>query len=150
MKKKISITKKVIVIHGPNINLLGVRETSIYGKESFNSINEQICHHASEIGLNCEIFQSNHEGAIIDAIQQSRDDFSGIILNAGAFSHYSYSIRDAISSIHIPCIEVHCSNIYNREDFRSKSVLAPVCAGSIIGFGKYSYLLALSAIKELI
>lgn len=150
MKSKIGLTKKIIVIHGPNINLLGVRETAIYGKETFSSINQQISREAANLRLNCEIFQSNHEGAIIDAIQQARDEFDGIILNAGAFSHYSIAIRDTIAAIHVPCIEVHCSNIYNRENFRNNSVIAPVCAGSIIGFGKYSYLLALSAIKELI
>ncbi len=142
--------KRVIVIHGPNINLLGVRETAIYGKESFSSVNEQIAREAAALGLDCAIFQSNHEGEIIDTIQQAGKEFDGIIINAGAYTHYSIAIRDAIAAIHIPCIEVHCSNIHNREAFRSTSMIAPVCAGSIVGFGKYSYLLALSAIKELL
>ncbi|EEG29070.1 3-dehydroquinate dehydratase, type II [[Clostridium] methylpentosum DSM 5476] len=142
--------KRVIVIHGPNINLLGVRETSIYGKESFQSVNEQISHHAAELGLDCEIFQSNHEGELIDIIQQAGSEFDGIVINAGAYTHYSIAIRDAIASVKIPCIEVHCSNIHNREEFRRTSVIAPVCAGQIAGFGKYSYLLGLYAIKELI
>lgn len=142
--------KRVIVIHGPNINMLGVRETAIYGKESFASINEQISRKAVELGLTCEIFQSNYEGQLIDTIQQASGEFDGIIINAGAYTHYSIAIRDAIASIHVPCIEVHCSNIHNREEFRNRSLIAPVCAGTIIGFGKYSYFLALHAIKELI
>lgn len=142
--------KKIIVIHGPNINLIGVREPSIYGKESFQRINEQIAHEADSLGLDCSIFQSNHEGEIIDAIQNAREDFDGIVLNAGAYTHYSYSIRDAIAALNIPCIEVHCSNIHNREEFRQKSVIAPVCAGQIAGFGKYSYILGLYAVKELL
>lgn len=149
MKNRI-IRKKILVIHGPNVNLLGIRETSIYGKESISSINQQITEKANEIGLDCVVFQSNSEGNIIDAIQQAREEVDGIIINAGAYTHYSIAIRDAIAAIHIPCVEVHCSNIYNREDFRSKSVITPVCAGSIIGFGKYSYFLAISAIKDLI
>ncbi|MDE5852960.1 MAG: type II 3-dehydroquinate dehydratase [Oscillospiraceae bacterium] len=149
MKTKIG-RKKVLVIHGPNINLLGVRETSIYGKETLSSINEQITAHATQLGVECEIFQTNHEGEIIDAIQQAREEVDGIIINAGAYTHYSIAIRDAIAAIHIPCVEVHCSNIYNREDFRKTSVISPVCAGSIVGFGKYSYFLAILAIKDLI
>ena len=104
--------KKVIVIHGPNINLLGQRETSIYGKESFGKINEQITHKATELGLDCSIFQSNHEGAIIDAIQQAGEEFDGIVINAGAYTHYSYAIRDAIAAIRLPVVEVHLSNIH--------------------------------------
>lgn len=149
MKNRI-IAKKILVIHGPNVNLLGIRETSIYGKESITSINQQIAEKANEIGLDCVVFQSNSEGNIIDAIQQAREEVDGIVINAGAYTHYSVAIRDAIAAIHIPCVEVHCSNIYNREEFRSKSVITPVCAGSIVGFGKYSYFLAVSAIKNLI
>ncbi|MBC5787730.1 type II 3-dehydroquinate dehydratase [Clostridium facile] len=142
--------KKIIVIHGPNINLIGVRETGIYGKESFQSINEQISAKAAELGLDCSIYQSNHEGDLIDTIQQAREQFDGVIINAGAYTHYSYAIRDAIAAIKIPCVEVHCSNIHAREEFRHNSVIAPVCVGQIAGFGKYSYILALYAIKELI
>ena len=149
LRNKIS-RKKILVIHGPNVNLLGFRETSIYGKESISSINQQITEKAHMLGVDCVVFQSNSEGSIIDAIQQAREEVDGIIINAGAYTHYSIAIRDAIAAIHIPCIEVHCSNIYNREDFRSKSVITPVCAGSIVGFGKHSYFLAISAIKDLI
>ena len=142
--------KQIVVIHGPNINLTGEREASIYGKESFDSINQQILDYCSQMSIKCEIFQSNIEGELINKIQESRHDFDGIILNAGAYTHYSYALRDAIAAVHIPCIEVHFSNIFGREDFRSKSVIAPVCAGSIAGFGKYSYILAINGIAQII
>lgn len=142
--------KHVIVIHGPNINLTGEREASVYGRESFDEINQEILKYASELNLNCEIYQSNIEGELINKIQEARHDFDGIVLNAGAYTHYSYAIRDAIASIHIPCIEVHFSNVYSREEFRRKSVIAPVCAGTIAGFGKYSYLLALRGLTHIV
>lgn len=142
--------KQVLVIQGPNLNLLGERETGIYGKESFEDINNQIRDCASQLGFECDIFQSNHEGDIIDKIQQVRRNCDGIVINLGALTHYSYAIRDAISSIMIPCIEVHYSNIYSREDFRTKSVIAPVCAGHIAGFGKHSYFLALHGLAQMV
>lgn len=142
--------KKILVIHGPNLNLLGERETNIYGRETLGSINLQIAQKAESRGMNCEIFQSNSEGALIDKLHEARKTCDGVIINAGAYTHYSYAIRDAISSIKIPVVEVHCSNIHAREEFRHKSVIAPVCAGSVIGFGKNSYLLAIDAIKDLI
>ena len=142
--------KQVLVIQGPNLNLLGERETGIYGKESFEDINSQIHDCACELGFDCDIFQSNHEGDIIDKIQQVRHNCDGIVINLGALTHYSYAVRDAISSIMIPCIEVNCSNIYSREDFRAKSVIAPVCAGQIAGFGKHSYFLALHGLAQMV
>ncbi|MEG0692271.1 MAG: type II 3-dehydroquinate dehydratase [Oscillospiraceae bacterium] len=142
--------KSILVMHGPNINLTGEREASIYGKESFESINQQIADYAAKLSVNCEIYQSNIEGELINKIHDARNKFDGIVLNAGAYTHYSYAIRDAISAVHIPCIEVHFSNVFGREDFRSKSVIAPVCAGSISGFGKYSYMLALNGLVEII
>ena len=142
--------KKILVIHGPNLNLLWERETNIYGRETLGSINLQIAQKAESRGINCEIFQSNSEGALIDKLHEARKTCDGVIINAGAYTHYSYAIRDAISSIKIPVVEVHCSNIHAREEFRHKSVIAPVCAGSVIGFGKNSYLLAIDAIKDLI
>lgn len=142
--------KSIIVIHGPNINLTGEREASIYGKETFESINQQILDYCLKKSINCEIYQSNIEGEIINKIHESRRDYNGIVLNAGAYTHYSYAIRDAIEAVHIPCIEVHFSNIFGREDFRSKSVIAPVCAGNIAGFGKYSYFLAIDGLMQLI
>ncbi|HCW80722.1 MAG TPA: type II 3-dehydroquinate dehydratase [Ruminococcaceae bacterium] len=143
-------TKKILVLLGPNLNLTGVREKSIYGEETADSINSQIVEYARNLGFDCDIYQSNHEGDLIDRIQAARGCFSGVVINAGALTHYSYALRDAIASVRIPFVEVHMSNIYAREDFRHKSVIAPVCAGQIAGFGKNSYFLALSALKELI
>ena len=128
--------KKILVIHGPNLNLLGEREPGIYGDESYESVNNDIIEHAI----------SNNEGEIIDTLHLARKSFDGVIINAGAYTHYSYAIRDAIAAIRIPVIEVHISNISARDEFRSKSVIAPVCAGSICGFGKDSYILAVDAL----
>lgn len=142
--------KKILVIHGPNLNLLGEREPGVYGSDSFDSINNEILALAVEKGLHCEIFQSNHEGEIIDELHLARKSFDGVILNAGAYTHYSYAIRDAIAAIKIPVIEVHLSNIHARDEFRHTSVIAPVCAGQIAGFGKRSYFLAVEAFKEML
>ena len=139
--------KKVLVIHGPNLNLTGLREPGVYGTVSLADINEEILQTAKEMGLECEVFQSNHEGAIIDKIHQTLEGTDGIILNAGAYTHYSYAIRDALASVKKPCVEVHLSNIHAREEFRKTSVIAPVCVGQICGFGKDSYLLALASLK---
>lgn len=139
--------KKILVIHGPNLNLLGEREPGVYGSDSYESINNEIIEHAISKQFHCEIFQSNHEGEIIDTLHLARKSFDGVILNAGAYTHYSYAIRDAIAAIKIPVVEVHMSNINARDEFRAKSVIAPVCAGSICGFGKYSYLLAVDALS---
>lgn len=135
--------KKVLVIHGPNLNLLGEREPGIYGTDSFESINNEIMQNAKERSLECEIFQSNHEGAIIDKLHEARKEFDGIVLNAGAYTHYSYAIRDAISAIKIPVVEVHLSDIHAREGFRAQSVIQEVCIAQISGFGKKSYFLGL-------
>lgn len=144
------IKRKVLVIHGPNINLLGDRETSIYGKESFESVNDQIVEKAETLGIDCDVFHSNTEGTIISKIQKAKGNYDGIIINAGAYSHYSYAIRDAIAAVKIPTIEVHMSNVYHREEFRRNSVLAAVCAGQIVGFGKHSYFLALYGLDEML
>ena len=142
--------KRVLVIHGPNINLTGERETGVYGKDSFDAINREIRGWAEELGLELvEIFQSNSEGDIIDKIQEKRHDIDGIAANMGAYTHYSIAIRDAIARVHVPCIEVHFANVHSREEFRHKSVIAPVCAGVVCGFGKYSYLLALQGLAKL-
>ena len=140
--------KNVIVIHGPNINLTGEREASIYGKEDFDSINREILEYAARLGMNCESYQSNVEGELINKIQEVRHTCDGIVLNAGAYTQYSSALRDAIASVRIPCVEVHFSNVHSREEFRSKSVIAPVCAGTIAGFGKYSYILALDGLAR--
>ena len=141
--------KKILVIHGPNLNLLGEREPGIYVSDSIENLNSSIIDRARDQGLECEIFQSNHEGAIIDKLHAARKTFDGVIINAGAYTHYSYAIRDAISAIKIPCIEVHISNVFARDEFRSNSVIAPVCKGSISGFGFGSYFLAVQALAEL-
>ena len=140
----------ILVINGPNLNLLGKREPRVYGNDSLLEIQTEIAALAKELGVQVEFFQSNHEGRIIDALHNAMDDMDGVVLNAGAFTHYSYAIRDAIAAIKIPVIEVHMSNIHSREEFRHTSVIAPVCRGSILGFGKNSYLLALRAVKGII
>lgn len=135
----------VLVIHGPNLNLLGKREPDIYGTLTLNEINDKMMAKAKELGIGLEVIQSNHEGAIIDAIQQADLRYDCIIINAAAFTHYSIAIRDALSAISVPAIEVHLSNIYKREPFRHNSVISAVVHGQISGFGVDSYLLALEA-----
>jgi 3-dehydroquinate dehydratase-2 len=135
---------QVLVINGPNLNLLGERKPEIYGELKLDEINKYIEDYFKKTEIN--FFQSNHEGEIIDKIHSAPQKYKGIVINAGAFTHYSYAIRDAIEAISIPTIEVHLSNISKREDFRQKSVIAPVCEGSISGFGKYSYVLAIRAL----
>ncbi|HAS78440.1 MAG TPA: type II 3-dehydroquinate dehydratase [Ruminococcus sp.] len=142
--------KKILVIHGPNLNLLGEREPGIYGDVSFENLNKMIMDKADELGIECEIFQSNHEGAIIDKLHEARKIFDGVAINAGAYTHYSYAVRDAIAAIKIPCIEVHISNVFARDSFRSESVIAPVCRGSISGFGLDSDMLALTGLCNMI
>ncbi len=149
MKGRNDMIKKILVIHGPNLNLLGEREPGVYGNTTIETLNSNIIDRAKEQGMQCEIFQSNHEGAIIDKLHAARKEFDGVIINAGAYTHYSYAIRDAIAAIKIPCIEVHISNVFARDEFRSKSVIAPVCKGSICGFGSGSYYLAVQAMSEL-
>ena len=141
--------KKILVIHGPNLNLLGEREPGVYGSTSIDVLNDNIIDRAKEQGMQCEIFQSNHEGAIIDKLHAARTTFDAVIINAGAYTHYSYAIRDAIAAIKIPCIEVHISNVFARDEFRSKSVISEVCKGTICGFGFGSYYLAVQALAEL-
>ncbi len=142
---------KALIINGPNLNLLGEREPGTYGSDSYQSVCSMIKEKASELGFDeCECFQSNCEGEIIDRIHAARIDFSGIVINAGAYTHYSYAIRDAIAAVKIPVIEVHMSNIHKREEFRHHSVISPVCAGQIAGFGKESYILGLYALKNMI
>lgn len=142
--------KSVLILLGPNLNMVGVREKSIYGMETAESIRLQIISYAGQMGIQVEVFQSNWEGALIDKIHEARGNFDGLIINGGALTHYSYSLRDAIAAIRIPCVEVHMSNIYAREEFRHKSVISDICAGQIAGFGKNGYFLALEAIKDLI
>lgn len=138
---------KISVINGPNINFTGIREKGIYGSETWADIEKGIKSVADNMGVEVNFFQSNHEGAIIDYIQECyTNDTDGIVINPGAFTHYSYAIRDALSSVMLPVAEIHMSNIHKREEFRHLSVTVPVCVGQICGFGSYGYTLALMAI----
>ena len=141
--------KKILVLLGPNLNLVGIREKSMYGTDSAETIEQNIRREAEKLGLDCEVLQSNHEGVLIDAIHEKYGEVSGAIINAGALTHYSYALRDAISSVRLPFIEVHMTNISAREEFRRNSVLAPVCVGQIAGFGGNSYTLALRALADI-
>lgn len=138
---------KIAVIHGPNLNLLGTRERSIYGDISLETINERILEAAGE-EHEVRTYQNNHEGALIDAIHRARDWADGLLINPGAYTHYSYALRDAIAGVALPAVEVHLSNIHQREDFRHTSVIAPVCVGQIAGFGWRSYLLGLQGLLD--
>ena len=141
--------KKVLVILGPNLNMVGVREKGVYGTETAESINQQILEKAKSLDFECDIFQSNHEGDLIDKIHSALGVYDGVVINAGALTHYSYALRDAIAYVNIPFVEVHMSNIHKREEFRHHSVIAPVCVGQIAGLGKLVYFLGLEALKKL-
>lgn len=137
--------KKILVINGPNLNLLGTREKEVYGTATLADIAAMMNKEAAGLGMDLDFIQSNHEGEIIDRIHSARGIYNVLIINAGAYTHYSIAIRDALKAVEIPSVEVHLSNIHAREEFRSKSVIAPVCCGQISGFGPDSYLLALKA-----
>ncbi|CRZ33670.1 3-dehydroquinate dehydratase [Herbinix hemicellulosilytica] len=138
---------KILVVNGPNLNFLGIREKGIYGSRDYASLVDMIEKKAKEMGIDVEVFQSNNEGEIIDALQRAYNEKAdGIIINPGAYTHYSYAIRDALASLTVPKIEVHISNIYQREEFRHTSVTAPVCNGQISGLGFDGYILAMEAI----
>lgn len=141
---------KILLIHGPNLNLLGSREPGIYGNVGFDEINERMRRTAQENGAELKIFQSNSEGALVDAIQDARNWADGIVINPGAYSHYSIAMRDALSAVKLPTIEVHLSNIHAREEFRHRLMLTPVCVGMICGLGWRSYLYALQALIALL
>ncbi len=142
--------KKILLLHGPNLNLLGEREPGIYGRDTLAGINAEVIEKCRKNHMDCIVFQSNSEGEIIDHIHAAQGDCDAIILNAGAYTHYSIAIRDAIAAVRLPVVEVHLSNVHAREEFRHISVIGPVCAGVIAGFGKNSYLLAVDAVKELL
>lgn len=138
----------ILVINGPNLNLLGKRESEIYGNESLNEIEQWLCQHPDTAGIELRFIQSNHEGVIIDTLHNAIDRCDGIIINPGAFTHYSYAIRDAIEAVNIPTVEVHLSDIQNREDFRKISVIKPVCIKQIYGLGKTGFLEGLKVLKN--
>ena len=137
---------KILLLNGPNLNLLGSRQTSIYGSETLEEITGSLSVYAADRDVELRSSQSNSEGALVDAIHDARSWADGIILNAGAYTHYSLALRDAISGVNPPVVEVHLSNVYEREEFRHHSVLAPVCLGVIAGFGRWSYFLGLDAL----
>lgn len=140
--------KNFLVINGVNLNMLGVREPGIYGSETLEALTAQIEKKATELGCKVDFFQSNYEGAICEEIQQALGEYDGIIINPGAFTHYSYAIRDALGSVKLPAIEVHISNIHKREEFRHKSVIVAECIGQICGLGFKGYELALEALCD--
>lgn len=139
---------KILIINGVNLNMLGIREPDKYGSMTLKDLEKELYAYSFELGINIEAFQSNHEGEIVEKIHNAKDNFDGIVINAGAYTHTSIAIRDALSAVDIPTVEVHITNIYKREEFRQHSYLAPVCIGQISGFGINSYKLGLKAVVD--
>lgn len=140
----------VLVLHGPNLNLVGQREPEVYGHLSLTEINRRLVSTGQELSLEVRTIQSNSEGTLIDALHSAREWAAGVVLNPGGYTHTSVALRDAVSAIELPVVEVHLSNIHRREEFRWRSLISPVCVGTIAGFGWRSYLLALHALAEIV
>ena len=134
----------ILILHGPNLNLLGTREPNVYGRETLAGINAMLTEHAERLQVQVRCLQSNHEGELIDAIHKAEE--TALLFNPGAFTHYSLALRDAVAAKGLPTVEVHLSNVHAREEFRHRSVIAPVCLGQISGFGSYSYVVGLAAL----
>ena len=134
----------ILILHGPNLNLLGTREPDVYGRETLADINAMLTEHAERLQMEVRCLQSNHEGELIDAIHKAEE--TALLFNPGAFTHYSIALRDAVAAKGLPTVEVHLSNVHAREEFRHRSVIAPVCLGQISGFGSYSYVVGLAAL----
>ncbi len=140
----------ILILHGPNLNLLGTREPEVYGRMTLDNINAKLTEYGRELGLDVRALQSNHEGALIDALHDARAWAAGVVFNPGGYTHTSVALRDAISAIGIPVVEVHLSNVYAREEFRHKSLISAVCKGKISGFGWQSYMLGLKALADIL
>ena len=137
---------RILLIHGPNLNMLGERETDVYGTVTLDEINRRVEERAAELGVEVEAFQSNYEGAVLDKLATARREFDGILINPAAWTHTSVALRDAIAATGLPAVEVHLSNVYKREPFRHVSYTAPVCLGQVAGFGPDSYILGLDGL----